>query len=148
MSSSSSSLSAVSEKVRRILNTTASQVALEFGYSEHSILCFYEPNIRAGDLVRKILDAEEDGVIISKPQWLLEEEENWSREAVEKEKRLICLRMETLQLWRRSMCYSCRACKSDMLALPCAHLHVCRKCITDVCFVCKTPVIDWIRVHM
>ena len=142
------SSSPVSEKVRRILNTTASQVALELGYSKHHILYFYEPNIRAGDLVRKILDAEENNAIIPLPQWLLEEEKE-KREAIKaQEDRLISLRMETLQLWRRSMCYSCQANKSDMLALPCAHLHVCRKCITDACILCKTPVIDWIRVHM
>ena len=141
--------SAASVKVRQILNATACQVALELGYSKESILCCYEAYIRAGDLVRKILDAEEkNGGVFPIPQLLLDEEKERRVASKAIENRLQCLRIETLHLWNRSMCHACGRYKSDMLALPCAHILVCQKCTRDMCIACNCPVIDWIRVYV
>ena len=128
------------EKVNQTLNTTAAQIALELGYSKHAIIYCYEPNIRAGDLVMKILDSEERGVAIP----FIDEEKLKQEDA---RVRLEALRAETLQLWKQSMCHLCWQHQAEMVALPCAHVCVCRSCVTAKCIICNFTVSDWIRVH-
>ena len=129
------------EKINRILNTTAAQVALELGYSKHSIVYCYEPNIRAGDLVMKVLDLEESGIPIPS---LDEEKLKLEDESL----RVETLRKETLQLWKQSICHTCWTQQAEMVALPCGHVCVCRQCVADKCVICHSTVSDWIRVHI
>ena len=146
------------EKVNRILNTTAAQIALELGYSKHAIIYCYEPNIRAGELVMKILDVEESGMeipFIDEEKMKLEEETKRletlrlekKMKLEEETKRLETLRLETLNLWKRLRCHVCWLRQAEMLALPCAHIFTCQSCVSHKCIICDSTVSNWIRVH-
>ena len=81
----------------KILDVTACQVALEFGFDKRIILQCFEDNISAGELVLKILELEESGISVDKKtedQNTIDNEEN-------------PLLHETIKLWKRAACHMC-----------------------------------------
>ena len=120
-----------------VLTSSKAQVAIEFGYTasvvRHALLMHDFPC--AGDLI-DYLTCHEDALT----------REAEAREARERDDQARALREETERLYRLTKCLVCVDEARVILTLPCCHLSLCRRCVSQqrTCPVpdCQLPIID------